>query len=92
MKFCLSSGRMTLPTSPEEPGHSQSRSMPSKTPAPRAGGGAGQVALQPQVDAGGGQLGAGLGVRTASEKHLEPVQPPERDQDLEARVLGLAAS
>src|SRR6266545_3180209 len=33
VRFCLSSARITLPTLPSLAGHSQSMSMPSKTPA-----------------------------------------------------------
>ena len=77
-----------------EPGHSQSRSMPSKTPAPsRPAGVAGQrqVALDEQVDAGLTRASAATAaVSAASEKYFDSVQPPSEISTLRFGCLALS--
>lgn len=63
--------------------------MPSKTPHGDACGQAGEVALEPQVDAGGRELGAGFGGEDGVGEVGGAGPAAEGDEDLEAGVAGL---
>ena len=78
-----SSGRLTLPSFPQQTGYSQSMSIPSKTPAPAPG----PPALSGQPPVGRSPLmnmsmhdfanfSRDACVRATSEKNFESVQPP----------------
>ena len=73
---------MTLPALPSEPGHSQSMSMPSKTPAAEAGppcvsgASTGRLPLMNRSMQDATNACRDCGVSAASEKYFDQVKPP----------------
>ena len=87
---------MTLPALPSEPGHSQSRSMPSKTPAAAPGPpcrpAEGRLPLMNRSMQDATKRLARCAVSAASEKYVDQRPAAERDQHLQLRVLALSAA